>query len=42
VQFPHRYKTRGNKYPAIAQLEWVNSYDSIESVLMDYLKLEAE
>jgi len=26
----------------IAQLEWVNSYESIESVLMDYLKLEAE
>ena len=42
VQFPHRYKTRGNKYPAIAQLEWVNSYESIESVLMDYLNLEAE
>ena len=42
VQFPHRYKTRGNKYPAIAQLEWVNSYDSIESVLMEYLNLEAK
>lgn len=42
VQFPHRYKTRGNKYPAIAQLEWLSSYESIEAVLMDYLNLEAE
>jgi hypothetical protein len=42
VQFPHRYKTRGSKYPAIAQLEWISSYESIESVLLQYLNLEAE
>jgi hypothetical protein len=39
VQFPYRYKTRGDKYPAIAQLEWLSSYESIESVLMQYLNL---
>lgn len=42
VQFPHRFKTRGNKYPAIARLEWVSSYESIENVLMEYLNLEAK
>ena len=42
VQFPHRFKTRGNKYPAIAQLEWVSSYESIENVLMEYLNLDIE
>ena len=26
----------------IAQLEWVYSYESIKSVLMEYLNLEAE
>jgi len=42
VQFPRRYKTQEPSYPAIAQLEWVDSYESIESVLMQYLNLEAE
>ena len=42
VQFPHRFKTRGNKYPAIAQLEWLSSYESIENVLMEYLNLDIE
>ncbi|KAM3092689.1 hypothetical protein ACKFKF_30800 [Phormidesmis sp. 146-12] len=42
IQFPHRYKTRETKYPAIAQLEWVSSYESIESILMQYLNLETE
>ena len=28
--------------PAIARLEWVSGYESIESVLMEYLNLEAE
>ena len=42
VQFPRRYKTQEPSYPEIAQLEWVSSYESIESVLMEYLNLEAE
>jgi len=42
VQFPHRYKTTQTKYPAIAQLEWVGSYESIESVLAEYLNLSSE
>ena len=42
VQFPHRFKTRGNKYPAIAKLEWLSSYESIENVLMEYLNLDIE
>jgi len=42
VQFPRRYKTQEPSYPAIACLEWLGSYESIESVLMDYLNLEAE
>jgi hypothetical protein len=40
VQFPHRYKTRGNKYPAIATLEWVGSYESIEEIITGYLSLK--
>jgi len=42
VQFPRRYKTQEPSYPAIARLEWLSSYDSIESVLMGCLSLEAE
>ncbi|WP_446875466.1 hypothetical protein [Phormidesmis sp. 146-33] len=40
VQFPHRYKTREMKYPAIATLEWVGSYESIEEIITGYLSLE--
>ena len=42
VQFPRRYKTQEPSYPAIARLKWVSEYESIESVLMGYLNLEAE
>jgi len=42
VQFPRRYKTQEPSYPAIARLEWLASYESVESVLMEYLDLEAE
>ena len=42
VQFPRRYKTQEPSYPAIARLEWLGNYESIESVLMEYLDLEAE
>jgi len=40
LQFPHRYKTTQTKYPAIAQLGWVSSYESIEAVLAEYLNLD--
>ena len=42
VQFPRHYKTQEPSYPAIARLEWLSSYEAIESVLMEYLNLEAE
>jgi len=42
VQFPRRYKTQELSYTAIAQLEWLSSYESIEAVLMDCLDLDAE
>ena len=42
VQFPRRYKTQEPSYPAIARLEWLSSYKSIEAVLMDCLDLDAE
>jgi len=42
VQFPRRYKTQEPSYPAIARLEWLGSYELIESVLMQYLNLGAE
>ena len=42
IQFPHRYKTRVTKYPAIARLKWLSSFDSIQDVIEDYLDLDSE
>ena len=42
VQFPRRYKTQEPSYPAIARLEWLNSYETIESVLMEHLDLSGK
>ncbi len=41
-QFPHRYKSRGNRYPAIALLEWTGSYENIQDVIETYLELGEE
>jgi hypothetical protein len=40
VQFPARFKSKGQRYPAIAELEWVESYESTDKLFASFLYFE--
>jgi hypothetical protein len=42
IQFPSRYRSKGANYQAIATLEWISSYESIQDVITQYFNLEPE
>ena len=40
VQFPARFKSRGQRYPAIAELEWVETCGDMNKLFASFLHFE--